>query len=151
MESLVADLVAFAEAFFREADDERGSLLGPISILNLDTGESFDLSPPHQLIHVWERYLLISQWRGIDSMTGKIANLTISVIKDWLAVTGDLIGEFELDVLMRLEGAFWDAQAKGQEGQKAHDPLESLKHTAREAGRIRTVAVNPKAKGQSNG
>lgn len=87
MEGLVNDLVSFAEAFFTNGEGK----------------------PPLEVAYLWEWFKDVHVWRGYDRTNDLPNLLTLDVIKDWAMLTETDVGQFELDVFMRLEGAYWDS------------------------------------------
>ncbi len=90
MESLVNELAIYAEAYYRGNDAD------------LET-------PPYQLQHIWEAFLKINEWRGWDRQSNLPALLSLSAIAQWAGINDYSLGQFELDVFTRLEGAYWEA------------------------------------------
>jgi len=123
LRGLVDELTAFAEAWFREP-----------------TSEALP-EPPLELLPIWERFREVHEWRGFDRDHNLPRVMSIDTLANWLKVTGGQpLSSFELDVMMRLDGAFWESTIdKGRDGLSG-----PLKEVAKQEGRIRTVAVNPK-------
>lgn len=123
MASLTDDLAEFAEAFFRDPQT--------------------DECPPYQLEHLWLLYLDIAMWRGFDMELSQPRALSIETLANWTVATGRRFEQFEMDVLMRLDGAYWDALAKGPVQEKT-GLFDSMKQVAKEFGKVKTVPMNIK-------
>lgn len=93
---------------------------------------------------MWEWYVELNDWRGYDRANNLPNLISLELIFHWCAITGVRMSHFDVEVIKRLEGAFWTALTPAPEDSSTL--FSELKKLAEQEGKIRTVPMNPKKK-----
>lgn len=119
MEGLVLELVEFADGAFR---GEAGT-------------------PPKQLAHFWDWFSEINRWRRVNREDMGPEPITLDIVQAWAGTSGNELDEFSLEVLNRLEAAYWMSRHPKQEAGSITKQFATLAEKP-----IRTIPMNPKRK-----